>query len=63
MNNISVPHRLKKRCYNKGVSLYNERTLEPKNVNRVAKNCSNDTKINENSVMYGVPPRPERARA
>jgi hypothetical protein len=63
MNNISVPNRLKKRCYNKGVSLFNERTLEPKNIERVVKNCSNDTKINGNSVMYGVPPRPERARA
>jgi hypothetical protein len=61
--NISVPSSMKKRCYNKGVSLYDERTLEPKSTNRLLKNCDNETKRNENTLAYGVPPRPERARA
>lgn len=62
--NISIPNSLKKKCYEKGISLYNHR-LEPKNMNRLVRECanpSNDLK-NENTTAYKVPPRPERARA
>jgi hypothetical protein len=60
--NVSV---LKKRCYEKGVSMYNNRTLKPKDDDRLAKECANGSKVkgNENTMAYGVPPRPERARA
>lgn len=62
--NISIPSNLKKRCYEKGISLYNHR-LEPKNQNRLVRECANGSSVhgNENTKAYGVPPRPERARA
>ena len=61
--NVSV---LKKTCYDKGISLYDSRTLKPKDRDRLAKECSNGSGVvqgNRNTAMYGVPPRPERARA
>lgn len=56
---------LKKRCYEKGISMYNNRTLKPKDTERLMKECANGSKVkgNENTMAYGVPPRPERARA
>ena len=57
---------LKNRCYEKGISMYNNRTLKPKDTERLMKECANGSskvKGNENTMAYGVPPRPERARA
>lgn len=64
-NNVSIPIRLKKRCYDKGISIYNATTLAPKTMNQLEKECAKNskTKGNENTIAYGVPPLPERARA
>lgn len=67
MNNKNVSV-LKKTCYEKGISLYDNRTLKPKDRDRLAKECaaadgSGGVRGNRNTMMYGVPPRPERARA
>lgn len=64
-NNVSVPKTLKKRCYEKGISLYNNKTLAPKTMNRLTSECANNSGVpgNENTLGYGVPPLPERALA
>lgn len=63
-NNVSVPKNLKKRCYDKGISLYNK-TLAPKTTQRLTSECANNSGVhgNENTLGYAVPPLPERALA
>jgi len=68
MHNISISHDLKKKCYSKGISLYNK-DLKHKSEKRLFDECnlSSSNKMkqvqNENTIGFGVPPRPERARA
>lgn len=66
--NISIPYALKRKCYNKGISLFDEKTLEPKTLKRVEHECNSKNNnielfMNKNSLYFGVPPLPERARA
>lgn len=66
--NVSIAHALRKRCYEKGISLYDNKTLGPKTQTRLVSECSRSGKNlnniqNFNTMVYGVPPRPERARA
>ena len=65
--NVSVSYALRRQCYSKGISLFDDR-LNPKTQTRLMNECARSGKNlnniqNFNSVGYGVPPRPERARA
>ena len=64
-----MSNNLKKKCYEKGISLYTinapTKQVVRKNVSVLSAQCENPkrTNVNEQSLMYGVPPRPERVLA
>ena len=60
---------IKKKCYNKGISLYkidsNKKQVVPKNISVLMEDCEKpkNRNVNQNTFKFGVPPRPERVRA
>lgn len=64
-----VSENTKKKCYEKGISLYkintNKKQVVSKNVSVLDEQCHkpNNRNVNQNSFRFGVPPRPERVRA
>lgn len=71
INRKNVPNTIKRKCYEKGVSMYDlgKNKVMKKNVSILRKQCANNNNklhnnvVNKNTQQYRVPPKPERVLA